>query len=67
MQQQQVELLDAQLAHPFVERVKCFIVAVVADPDFGLDEYFLLGIPERRMPSPTSRSLAYAAAVSISR
>ena len=38
MQEQQVELLDAELAGALLERVQRGVVAVVADPDFRFDE-----------------------------
>jgi hypothetical protein len=41
MQQQQVQLLDAKLRHTFFERMQGRFVAVVADPDFGLDEHLI--------------------------
>ena len=38
VQDEQVELVDAELAGALVERVQGLVVAVVADPDLGLDE-----------------------------
>ena len=38
VQDQQVDLLDAELAGALVEAVQRFVVAVVADPDLGLQE-----------------------------
>ena len=67
VQDEQVELVDAELADRLVERVQRLVVAVVADPDLGLDEHPARSRPERRMPSPTCRSLPYAAAVSMCR
>jgi hypothetical protein len=39
VKQQQVDLLDAELAGTLVERVQGLVVAVVADPHLGLDEH----------------------------
>ena len=38
VQQQQVDLLDPQLGCALIERVERLVIAVVADPDLGLDE-----------------------------
>ena len=46
VQDQQVDLLDAELAGGLVEGVQGLVVAVVADPDLGLDEH--LGAVEAR-------------------
>jgi len=43
MQEQQVEAVDTQLAGAFAERVRRGFVAVVAGPDFGLDEHVIAG------------------------
>jgi len=43
MEQQQVDLFDAQLAGAFVERMERGLVAVVADPDLRLDEHLFAG------------------------
>ena len=43
VQEQQVELLDAELADALVERVQRGVVAVVADPDLRLDEDLVAG------------------------
>jgi hypothetical protein len=40
VQDEQIELIDSQLARALVERVQGLFVAVVADPDLGLDEDF---------------------------
>ena len=45
MQDQQVELFDAELAHGLVKRVQRGVVAEVGDPDLGLDEDVLAGQP----------------------
>jgi hypothetical protein len=39
MQQQEIDLLDAELARALVEGVQRGLVAVIADPDLGLDEH----------------------------
>jgi hypothetical protein len=36
VQDQQVDLVDSELAGAFVEAVQGLVVAVVADPDLGL-------------------------------
>src|SRR5438105_1517558 len=41
MQEQQVETIDTKLAGTFVERVQRGLVAVIADPHFGLDEHVI--------------------------
>jgi len=38
VQDQQVDLVDAELARALVEGVQRLVVAVVGDPDLGLDE-----------------------------
>src|SRR3954465_11152366 len=43
MQEQQVELVDAQLAGALVERVQRGVEAVVADPDLRLEEDLVTG------------------------
>jgi hypothetical protein len=67
VQQQEVNLVDAELADALVEAAERLVVAVVANPEFRLDEDLERLTPDWRMPSPTSRSLKYAAAVSIRR
>ena len=55
-----------ELARALVEGVQRLVVAVVADPDLGLDEDLrAVDARSRRIASPTSRSLPYAAAVSM--
>ena len=39
MEDEQVDLVDAELAGALVERVQRLLVAVVADPDLGLEEH----------------------------
>lgn len=39
MQDEQVQVVDAELACRFVPGMQCLLVAVVADPDFGFDEH----------------------------
>jgi hypothetical protein len=71
MQEQQVEAVHTQLAGTFVERVQRRLVAVVADPDFGLDEHViardarlahpfsdlpLIGVRRRRVDEPITVS-----------
>ena len=68
VQQVQVDGVEAELAGAHVERVQRSVVAVVADPQLGLDEQ----LGPRRSPlaaiaAPTSRSLRYDAAVSTMR
>ena len=41
VQDQQVDLVDAELAGALVERVQGRVVAVVADPDLRLDEHLV--------------------------
>ena len=69
VQDQQVDLVDAELAGALVEGVQRLVVAVVGDPDLGLDEDLRAvdarSARNRRSASPTSRSLPYAAAVSM--
>ena len=43
VEDQQVELIDAELAGALVERVQGLLVAVVADPDLRLDEHVVAG------------------------
>ena len=43
VQDQQVDLVDAELAGALVEGVQGLVVAVVADPDLGLDEHLVAG------------------------
>jgi hypothetical protein len=38
VQEEQVDPLDPELGSALVERVQCLLVAVVADPDLGLNE-----------------------------
>ena len=45
MQDQQVDLVDAELAGALVEAVQRLVVAVVADPDLGLNEDLVAGEP----------------------
>src|SRR5581483_8622590 len=59
MQDQQINLFDAEFAGAFVERVQRGVVAVVVDPDLGLDEYVVAG--EAR----TTNALANLALVGI--
>jgi hypothetical protein len=61
---QQVDLIDAELARAFRETMQCLVVSVVADPDLGLDKTSGRSRPGFRIASPTCRSLPYAAAVS---
>ena len=50
VQDQQVDLLDTELAGALLERVERLLVAVVADPDLRLDEHVARGrVPERRI------------------
>lgn len=46
VQDQQVDLLDAELAGALVEGVQRLVVAVVADPDLRLDEDLVAGETE---------------------
>jgi hypothetical protein len=46
VQDQQVDLLDAELAGRLVEGVQRGVVTVVGDPDLGLDEEFVAGQAE---------------------
>jgi hypothetical protein len=39
VQDEQVEVVDAELGHRFLPGVQGLVVAVVADPDLGLDEH----------------------------
>jgi hypothetical protein len=43
MQDEQVELVDAELMSALVERMERGVVAVVADPDLRLDEHVVAG------------------------
>jgi hypothetical protein len=45
VQDQQVDLVDAELAGALVECVQGLVVAVVADPYLGLDEHLVAGQP----------------------
>jgi len=45
VQDQQVDLVDAELAGALVEAVQRLVVAVVADPDLGLHEDLVAGEP----------------------
>jgi hypothetical protein len=45
VQDQQVELLDAELAGRLVEGVQRGVVAVVGDPDLGFDEDLVASQP----------------------
>ena len=38
MQDQQVDVVDGELAGALLEAVQCVVVSVVADPDLGLQE-----------------------------
>jgi hypothetical protein len=67
VQDQQVYLLDAELAGALVEGMQRLVVPVVADPDLRLQEDPQRGSSEARTASPTCRSLAYAAPVSMCR
>ena len=67
MQDEQVDLIDAELSGALLEAVQRLLVAVVADPDLRLQEDLgpvQLGGVNRLA---TSRSFPYAAAVSICR
>jgi len=67
VQDQQVDLVDAQLAGALVMRVQRLVVAVVADPDLRLDEDLR---PVEAGPSQRLTDLplvAVAAAVSMCR
>ena len=58
VQDEQVDLVDAELAGALVEAVQRLVVAVVADPDLGLDEDLVpVDAGARAWPRPTSRSL----------
>ena len=58
VQDQQVDLVDAELAGALVEAVQGLVVAVVADPDLGLDEDLgAVDAGAARIASPTCRSL----------
>jgi hypothetical protein len=67
VEDQQVDLGDAELGRALVECVQGLVVAVVADPDLRLDE----DVPSIKAgaadASPTSRSFPYPAAVSMCR
>ena len=66
MQDQQVDLVDPELSGALLEAVQRLVVAVVADPDLGLQEDLRSrSRPELATASPTWRSLPYAAAVSM--
>src|SRR5437773_9343137 len=57
VQEQQVDLVDAELAGALVEAVQRLVVAVVADPDLRLQEDVGTGTSKWRTASPTCRSL----------
>jgi len=57
VQDQQVDLVDAELARALVEAVQGLVVAVVADPDLGLQEDVGRSRPDSATASPTCRSL----------
>jgi hypothetical protein len=58
VQQVEIDVVDPEPAQAGVEADQGAVVAVVADPQLGGDEDLTAGgEPERRMPSPTSRSL----------
>lgn len=38
MQDEQINLLEAELRRSLLESVQCFVVSIVGDPNFGLDE-----------------------------
>jgi hypothetical protein len=65
VQDQQVDLVDAELAGALVEGVQRLVISVVADPDLGLQEDRCTAALDACTASPTSRSLPYAAAVSM--
>jgi hypothetical protein len=56
VQDQQVQLIDPELSAGLLEGVQRLVVAVVADPNLGLNEDLGPFTPERRIPSPTCRS-----------
>jgi hypothetical protein len=67
VQQEQVEVVEAEAAEAALEADESLVVAVVADHSFVVTNNSPRSMPAARMPSPTSRSLSYEAAVSINR
>jgi hypothetical protein len=67
VQQEEVDVVEAESPQATLEAAQRGLVAVVADPQIVDTNISPRSIPERRMPSPTSRSFMYAAAVSIRR
>ena len=57
VQDQQVDLVDAELTGALLEAVQRLVVSVVADPDLGLQEDLRPSRSERCTASPTWRSL----------
>lgn len=60
MEDQEVELFDAEFACALVEGMQSLVVSVVGDPDLRLDEDVRAiesGSPDRRIASPTPFSL----------
>ena len=57
VQDEQVDLVDAELAGTLVEAMQGLVVAVVADPDLGSTKTSAASSPEAARASPTSRSL----------
>jgi hypothetical protein len=57
VQQEEVDVVDAEPPQAAVEADECLVVAVVADPELGDMKIWLRSIAARRIPSPTSRSL----------
>jgi hypothetical protein len=43
VQDQEVDLVDAELARALLEAVQRLVVAVVANPDLGLEEHLIAG------------------------
>jgi hypothetical protein len=61
VQDQQVDLVDSELARALLETVQRLVVAVVADPDLGLQEHL------RPVHIRTVNRLSHLALVTVSR
>ena len=56
MQDEQVDLVDAERGGALVEPVQCLVKAVVTDPDLGLKEHLVArqAVAADRLPDPIS-------------
>jgi hypothetical protein len=65
MEDEQIDAVDAELDRALVKRVQSFVVAIVGDPDLGLDEDLRRIEPRTTNALADLRSFEYAAAVSM--